>query len=549
MNALMAKATANSQVDLENVPPLAAAEKTVSEVPLRVKGLLAFVAVVMYAVLLSTFTYYKKAELLDEFGRLQKLHEVEDQLRQVDEAAFHIVVSVFLNSGTDDVVMGVQRFHANFELLSRKNAELSKKFPNAAVKLNRIELAMAQAMATPSEAALNVLNAELLKIKGEVTKNIELSREEQKTATEKYQMLWDSAALALMTFGLLGLIFLGAIIGLFFTRLTDDLSILKIRALDIIHGGRNTVTTIDRNDEVGELMQAVNYMAYALDERERELVIARQRYFYQEKMAAVGALAAGVAHEIGNPIAAMSGVLQEMTDEQNARADAATSRDDRLDTLQAQIRRLSAIIREISGFASPQSAERDLLDLNGLIQTDARLMSYDKRMHQVELKLDLDNQLPAIYGVADQLTQVVMNLLINAADALESVEDREKKITLRSEVCGGNVRFTVADNGCGMSKDTISRAFEAFYTTKSKGTGLGLSLCYSIITEHGGTIEINSVMDEGTQVQITLPVDPRNPLHRHPDQEWQARMQAQARNRAQTSGSYPKFVESGSSKL
>ena len=328
MNALMAKATANSQPDLENVPPLAAAEKTVSEVPLRVKGLLAFVAVVMYAVLLSTFTYYKKAELLNEFGRLQKLHEVEDQLRQVDEAAFHIVVSVFLNSGTDDVVMGVQRFHANFELLSRKNAELSKKFPNAAVKLNRIEQAMALAMANPSATGLNVLNAELLKIKSEVTKNIELSREEQKAAAEKYQMLWDSAALALMTFGLLGLIFLGAIIGLFFTRLTDDLSILKIRALDIIHGGRNTVTTIDRNDEVGELMQAVNYMAYALDEREKELVIARQRYFYQEKMAAVGALAAGVAHEIGNPIAAMSGVLQEMTDEQNAREDAATSRDD-----------------------------------------------------------------------------------------------------------------------------------------------------------------------------------------------------------------------------
>ena len=547
MNAAMAEKIAKTGVEEGDIPPpLAAAEQTVSEVPLRVKGLLAFVAVAIYAVLLTTFTYFKKIELLDEFGRLQKLHEVEDRLRGVEAATFHIVVTVFINSGTDDIPMGVQRFMANFELLKRKNAELMMNFPGAGINLASIEQVMAQATANPSAAGLSAMNAELLKIKSEVTRHIDASREEQKTATEHFQMLWDSTALALVTYGLFGLVLLGAIIGLFFTRLTNDLNILKVRALDIIHGERKALTAISRNDEVGELMQAVNYLAYALDEREKELVIARQRYFYQEKMAAVGALAAGVAHEIGNPIAAMSGVLQEMSDEQNAREG---ERDYRLDTLQTQIRRLSAIIREISGFASPQSAERDLLDFNGLIRTDARLMSYDKRMHQVNLLLDLDNQLPAIYGVADQLTQVIMNLLINAADALESLEDRQREIKLCSKICDGNVCFSVTDNGCGMSKDTVNRAFEAFYTTKSRGTGLGLSLCYSIITEHGGTIEIDSNSGEGTQVRITLPVDPRNPLHRHPDQEWQARMQAQARNRAQVSGSYPKFVESGSNKL
>lgn len=534
MNVPMAEASAKPHVDIGQVPPLAAARKTVSEVPLRVKGFLAFVAVALYALLLSTFTYYKKADLMEEFKRLQALHLAEDQLRQVDEAAFHIVVTVFINAGTDDVAMGVQRFQANFELLKRKNTELAAKFPNADVNLASIERVMAQVIASPSAAGLASLNAELLKIKTEITRHINASRQEQKAATEKYQMLWDSAALALVTFGLFGLVLLGAIVGLFFTRLTDDLSILKMRALDIIQGGRNAITTINRNDEVGELMQAVNYMAYALDERERELVIARQRYFYQEKMAAVGALAAGVAHEIGNPIAAMSGVLQEMADEQNARVDASCPRDYRLDTLQTQIRRLSAIIREISGFASPQSAERDLLDLNGLIRTDARLMSYDKRMHQVDLQINLDNQLPAIYGVADQLTQVIMNLLINAADALEPMEDRERAIIVSSKVCGGNVCFAVADNGCGMSKDTVNRAFEAFFTTKSRGTGLGLSLCYSIITEHGGTIEIDSASGKGTEVRVTLPVDPRNSLHRHPDQEWQARAKERGRSRARS---------------
>jgi signal transduction histidine kinase len=256
---------------------------------------------------------------------------------------------------------------------------------------------------------------------------------------------------------------------------------------------------------VGELMQAVNQMASALDERERELVITRQKFFHREKMAAVGALAAGVAHEIGNPIAAMSGVLQEMVDEQGAGQfkDAGHSK---LTVLQTQIQRLSAITREISGFAAPQPMERQLLDLNGLVRTTAGLMGYDKRMNRVSLRLNLDSQLPAIYGVADQLTQVIMNLLINAADALGSRAEGAREINLRSELSGNNVCFTVADNGGGMDQGTLNRAFEAFFTTKSKGTGLGLSLCYSIITGHGGTIEIDSTPHQGTQVRIFLPL-------------------------------------------
>lgn len=540
MNASMAETTGKPRVDPSDsstgfrtdlaqdreghTSPLAAAKPAVSEVPLRVKGLLAFAAVAIYVVLFTAYTFYKKTELVDKFEQLRSLYEVEDQLRQVDTATFHIVMAVFINSGTDDQEMGVQRFQANFELLKRKNAELVARFPFAGVNLAGIERLMAQASADTSGVGLAAMNSELIKVKNEITRHIDETRQEQKAMAERFIMQWDSAALASLMFGLVGLLLLGASIGLFFTRLTSDLHALKAQALGIINGKRNILTTMKRNDEVGELIRAVNYIASALDEREKELLIARQKYFHQEKMAAVGALAAGVAHEIGNPIAAMSGVLQEMVDEQPP-----GPAGDKLAILQAQIRRISAINREISGFSAPQPAERQLLDLNELVRVSAGLMGYDKRMQMVNLRLDLDSQLPAIYGVADQLTQVVMNLLINAADALRSVEDRPWEITLSSEVYEGNVRLVVADNGCGMSKDTINRAFEAFFTTKSSGTGLGLSLCYSIITEHGGTIEIDSALGEGTQVRLTLPVDPRNSLHRHPDQKRRVQVQAQSK--------------------
>ncbi|MDH4235150.1 MAG: ATP-binding protein, partial [Gallionella sp.] len=468
MNATTELVEAKEHIAPDTTHAAKAVDQVASEVPLRVKGFLAFVAVVIYAVLLTTFTFNKKAELVDEFERLQNLYKAEEQLRQVDAAAFHIVMAVFLNASADNEEAVVQRFMSNLEVLKKKNADLTMKYPSAGVSLTRMEQAVDRAAEHPSAEDVAAMNSELLKVKIEITQHIDESRREQEATAERFHTLWDSAALASLLFGLIGLLLLGAIIGLFFTRLTDDLHILKARALGIIKGERDVSMPVTRNDEVGGLMQAVNQMASALNEREKELVIARQKYFHQEKMAAVGALAAGVAHEIGNPIAAMSGVLQEMIHDQSLEEKGACG-SEKLKVLQTQIQRLSSITREISEFAAPQPMEYQLLDLNGLVKTTTGLMGYDKRMRQVDLHLDLDSQLPAIYGVADQLTQVIMNLLINAADALESTEDRERKITLSTEVFDGNVRLTVADTGLGMDQDTLNRVFEAFFTTKRKG--------------------------------------------------------------------------------
>lgn len=471
---------------------------TVSPVPLRVKGFLAFSAVVLYAVLLTSYTLHKKNELSSEFEHLQSLYMAEDQLRQVEAAALHVAMAVFINASTDTLEQSIQRFRDNFVIVKKKNAELITHFPSAGLNLSRTDMAIEQASIQPEGNSLAIINTELLKAKNEVTQHIEDTRQLQKKAAEQFHTLWDSAALAALMFGIFGLILLGAIIGLFFTRLTGDLHTLKARALGIINGDRNNPIRVNRDDEVGELMQAVNHMAITLDKRERELVIARQRYFHQEKMAAVGALAAGVAHEIGNPIAAMSGVLQEMTD---------TTQQDKVALLQTQIQRLSTITREISGFASPRQMERQLLDLNGLIRATTSLMSYDKRMRNVEMELDLDSQLPAIYGVSDQLTQVIMNLLINAADALGAVTERSPKITISTKVLNHQAVLAVADSGCGMDNNALNHAFEAFFTTKkNKGTGLGLALCHSIVEGHGGAIDIASQPNVGTTVSISLPL-------------------------------------------
>ena len=246
-----------------------------------------------------------------------------------------------------------------------------------------------------------------------------------------------------------------------------------------------------------------------------ELEATRQQYFHQEKMAAIGQLAAGILHEVGNPIAAIAGAASEMKTMTDCGVliagacplDDAVNRNIKL--IDEQTTRLGNITREIADFASPRPRQRELLDLNSLLKSTAQILTYDQRFRAKKMDIQLDRNLPAIVGVADQLTQVFMNLIINAMDASNSVEKRDYHILIKSELREDGVLVIVQDYGEGMSEETLGHALEPFYTTKplGKGTGLGLSLCNTIVLAHGGVMEIESEEMKGTTVRVYLPVD------------------------------------------
>lgn len=477
----------------------------------RTKGLIVFGALITYALVIALFVFHEKSQLLHTFEQIQRSLEVDSMLKEADSAAFHTVMGVFANIDSPDRDASMQRIRMHFQSLRLRHSELKARVPELDVNLDAVEAAMAQASRNPNKATMNQLVVELVKIKNEITNLAELSRQARERMSDQYRMQSDSVAVTALFLGMLGLALLGAITGLFFKQLTEDLRLLQQRALDIVNGYRGDALPIRRHDEVGQLMMAVNSMAATLDNREKELLLERQKYFHQEKMAAIGALAAGVAHEIGNPIAAISGIAQQMEERRRTECSACSKeqcQSCRPDLILEQAQRLAAITREISDFSSPQPAEPQFLDLNAQLRSTSSLIRYDKRLRGVELKLDLDPQLPAIYGVGDQITQVIMNLLINAMDALEGVMDRPACITISSRVDDGRVCLTVEDNGPGMEKDVLERAFEAFFTTKpaGKGTGLGLSLCYSIMRNHGGSIEIDSTPGAGTRVRAYFPI-------------------------------------------
>jgi two-component system, NtrC family, sensor kinase len=478
----------------------------------RVKGMFVFAALITYALVIALFVFHEKRELLHDFDRIQAALEADSMLKEADTAAFHTVMGVFVNFDAADREAGMQRIRMHYQSLRTHYAELKVRMPELDVSLDAISAALAKANTDPSKNNMNQLIVELVKVKNEFTNLAEQAQHARKRMADQYRERTNSVAIAALLLGMLGLALLGTISGLFFRQLTEDLQTLQARALEIVNGYRGEPIPVRRHDEVGQLMTAVNSMADTLDKREKELLLERQKYFHQEKMAAIGALAAGVAHEIGNPIAAISGIAQDMAERCAGKTDRCTCSggcdDCRPDLILEQTQRLAAITREISEFSSPQPAEPQFLDLNAQLRSTASLIRYDKRMRDVDLQLDLDRQLPAIYGIGDQLTQLIMNLLINAVDALEAVADRPRQIRIATGIDGDWVRMTVEDNGPGMEKDVAERAFEAFYTTKpaGKGTGLGLSLCYSIMKKHEGSIDIESTPGSGTRVLALFPI-------------------------------------------
>ena len=294
----------------------------------------------------------------------------------------------------------------------------------------------------------------------------------------------------------------------FFRKLSSDIRVIHGRAIDIVRGYRGEPLPITRGDEVGSLMEAVNVMQTELREHETQLEMGRQQQFHKEKMAAVGNLAAAVAHEINNPLSAIVGIAEAINDEQTTRKCRHTGGGCQPELILDQARRVMAITRQISEFSVPQSQEPELTDLNNLVRSTCSFVSFDRRFRNIQMELLLDPDLPAVHAVADHLVQIVMNLLINAADAIQEAKREQGVIRIGTLVQNQTVILKIHDNGTGIAQEMLDKIFNERFTTKppGRGSGLGLALCRSLINKAGGGIAVTSEINKHTELTISLPI-------------------------------------------
>ncbi len=231
-------------------------------------------------------------------------------------------------------------------------------------------------------------------------------------------------------------------------------------------------------------------------ERTQELQESQALIVQQEKQAAFGLLAAGIAHEVGNPLASISSLVQLL----NLRHEDDYTRS-RLNMVDEQLRRIQRILGELVDFSRPANTEKTRCDVESVIEAALSIAKYYKRKKGRKITTSYKNGLPKLTGLKDQFVQVFLNLILNALDA--TAEGGNVEISTSFEE--GEIRVAVTDDGCGIPKAAWDQIFQPYYTTKSAGTGLGLFVCRHILEDsQSGRIELSQSSPQGTTITVSF---------------------------------------------
>ncbi|MBC8489420.1 MAG: cache domain-containing protein, partial [Bacteroidetes bacterium] len=286
-------------------------------------------------------------------------------------------------------------------------------------------------------------------------------------------------------------------------RITDgdynsDFSIKAPREIESLASSLNKMAN-ELEIEKKEIEDWANTLEEKVEKRSEQLKKIHGQLFRSEKLASIGKLAAGVAHEINNPLTGVltnaSLLLDDLEEGDERRED--------VEVIVNETIRCREIVKRLLDFARQTRPKKAITSINTLIENIIMLVRNQTSFRNITIEKNLDKDVPEIMADTDQIQQVFINLILNASDAMSE----GGKLTIESKV-GKNGDFVVlefADNGCGISEEDKRRIFDPFFTTKGSGTGLGLSISYGIIERHGGTINVESTVGVGTIFTIHLP--------------------------------------------
>jgi len=320
---------------------------------------------------------------------------------------------------------------------------------------------------------------------------------------QKYTDIKNQTILAFLIIALLGALASMLLSYVISRRITSHVQTLVSASREVTKGNLDIKIKAISKDEFGELATTFNSMASALKERDERLKeFTRNKIMESERLALIGQLSANVAHELNNPlqgIVTYSHLLLEETPAENPSIDL-------LQKIVIQANRCRDIIRGLLDFSRQRKPDKTLCDVNNVLKGCVALLENQAIFHNIQLIYNLDGELPKAIIDPSQIERVFMNIIINAAEAMNG--SGQLKIATRSDPDRQYIEVELADTGPGIAKENLEKIFDPFFTTKDTGhgVGLGLAISYGIIKEHAGTITVESEVGRGTTFIIRLPV-------------------------------------------
>jgi signal transduction histidine kinase len=478
---------------------------------LRTKGILAMFVLILYLTLIALFVGRERSRLTALGYEMDACRYAVSVLVPVEDSLTSSLVETqkILNVAAPAQSTWLHGQDAQLEALNLSLEDIGLRFPALRADIDRFRASMGALKAQPAEANLaGVRDAQQILISS-LHRMAVTYQNRADQVSRRHRDLQQFIGVFAFGANVAGALASAVVIVVFFTRLANDITQLEGRAIAIVGGYDGEPLANGRRDEVGGLIDAVNRMQVGLRRSERQVEIARQQRFHQEKMAAVGSLASAIGHEVRNPIAAISGVAQFIASESGEDERPQGRRiHDFAQQIVGQTERISHILRQLGALTATASPEPALLDLNALVRSTCGFIRYDKRFRAISFEEDLAPGMPAVTAVADHVTQILMNLLFNAADALEGVDASRQRIKVSTCIADEEARVSVADFGRGMTPGVLARAFDEAFTTKppSHGSGIGLFICKSLMEKMDGRLELASVAGVGTTATMHIPL-------------------------------------------
>jgi signal transduction histidine kinase len=461
---------------------------------LRTKGLLATLALLAYVLGASAYIAIERGKIYEAMDALDRAGQHEKALA-LTEAVINSAMIEATVAGSAGFTEPASPAEVRLDLEQGGKLFTSlQEFDVAyALPYRSIERAFAALVASPDRANWIGLREALRRAGDELDIRHRRLVQERDHLVATYRRYYDAVTVESLVLAAFGLALFGSLAAWFFTRLAQDVRRLEAHALAIVQGERGVQMATRRDDELGRLIHAVNRMGQDLDEREQHMRVDAQRQAHQQKMLTVGALAAGVAHEVNNPLMVISGAAQELKDartlEPQRVAEGAT-------LIVAQAERAAQAARKIAEVAAPQPEDLDWLDLNAQLRHIVQLMGYDRRYRRFAFDLAADASLPAMRGFPNAVQQVLMQLLSLVCDAHGQ---------------GNGARVALATTRLGAEEASVSMGFDAVLDFARAEVQRSLLLTRAVVEPMRGRLAFDQTEGAGQRIRLILPMDASAP--------------------------------------